>query len=615
MRIKKLTIENYRNFERATITPQTVNGIDIVVLIGENNAGKTNILYLLHSILNPERSVRTIEFSETDFYNPKAPMRVEIVFEDLGDELLAVFESCLLPETVNGKTTYTLPLTFTCTYDEDTKEVEPSLVYSRLPERNVSFADKKLLSFYFQDALRDYRNIRPTSGSLYGRILKQIDISGQESSILEKLQEAGNLLKSNDEVKKFEQAVQDVTSRIIDLPIVDDAIRLTVAASNSVDLKKYINIQVKHALSDVFLDVNQVGLGLQSVLTISIFRAFAGIGMLKEGIFSVDEPEAHLYPHSQRALYREILELSKMRQMWIATHSPSLLELINPRQIVLLKRQPDGKSISIQLPENFPDKFVESYEKHLDVGKSDAFFAKAVLVVEGPTEQGLFPAIGQALIPLSQNYNLDRIGVSIVNAGGKNNLTTMVRLLKNFDIPCVSVVDYDPSDKDHEETLQQIKNESNVVYELPRVPKMSDIEGFVCLYVPIPEMVAFLQEVLRPGQVVDLFADLKGVVKKYDAGKSEQIKAIRKAGKLLTDCVPILRSIMREHKDAESDIRQIFASTLRKVKGRTTGRLIGEKFHEYLPEEFISILDKIIMLAGYSIQNGVSQNDRKSNES
>ncbi|WP_339255453.1 AAA family ATPase [Paenibacillus sp. FSL P2-0136] len=77
MRIKELKISNFRNFdEEITIVPKVVNGMDMVVLVGGNNAGKTSILTILHYLFNPERSIRTLEFQETDFYNIDEPITV-----------------------------------------------------------------------------------------------------------------------------------------------------------------------------------------------------------------------------------------------------------------------------------------------------------------------------------------------------------------------------------------------------------------------------------------------------------------------------------------------------------------------------------------------------------
>lgn len=601
MRIKELWILNLRNFKDGIrIIPQKINGHDIVVLIGENNAGKSNVLSILHMIFNPDRSVRTLEFEETDFYDIGKPIEVKVIFEDLSEELCAEFIGLVDTVQVEGEEVYTLSLHFSVNYNPDTREAEPSLVFGRQPDRSVSFGEKKLISFFLQDAMRDYRAIKSNKGSLFGRILNQINLTEQEKAILSKLNEASESLKENPEIAAFTSGVADITREIIDLPRIDNLLRLTIATSTAVDIKKYIQIQLKHHTSDKYLDVNQLGLGLQSVLTVSIFRAFAGIGKLREGIFAIDEPESHLYPHAQRKMFREILNLSRTRQVWVATHSPSLIELINPRQICLIRKGAQGISTSVQLPMDFPEEYVSSYEKHLDVGKSDAFFSKAVLLTEGPTEQGLFPEMGLSLAYIDSNYDLDRIGVSVINAGGKTNIKAFIRLLNNFGIPSAVVIDYDSKDKDHEEELNEIKMICSDIYELPRIPDMGDIEGYVCNTMPIVKLIAFLEEVLPGERKSELFSNLKGVVKNADIDKSNILREMRKENRSLRDARPILLSIIPDYPEVEPKIRKALANSFRKIKGRTTGRLIGEGFSEHFPDEFIkNTLDAVVTLAGY----------------
>lgn len=85
MRISQVIIKNYRNFNNITIVPRKINGYDLVVLIGENNSGKTNILSLLNTILNPERSIRTLNFTESEFYDVSLHIEVEITFDELAN--------------------------------------------------------------------------------------------------------------------------------------------------------------------------------------------------------------------------------------------------------------------------------------------------------------------------------------------------------------------------------------------------------------------------------------------------------------------------------------------------------------------------------------------------
>lgn len=131
---------------------------------------------------------------------------------------------------------------------------------------------------------------------------------------------------------------------------------------------------------------------------------------------------------------------------------------------------------------------------------------------------------------------------------------------------------------------------------------MSDIEGFICLHVPIPDMIEFLQDTLAWKD--EMFSELKGAVKCYDEDEANEIKKVRKYGGSLKDIVPILMRVVDKYPESEADIRIKLANGLRKIKGRTTGRLLGKTFYGALPSEFIKVLDDTIKLAGYEIKGG-----------
>ncbi|CCQ95465.1 conserved hypothetical protein [[Clostridium] ultunense Esp] len=248
------------------------------------------------------------------------------------------------------------------------------------------------------------------------------------------------------------------------------------------------------------------------------------------------------------------------------------------------------------------------------MGKADAFFSKAVLLTEGPTEQGLFPGLGLSFSFQNKNYDLDRIGISVINAGGKNNIKAFVRLLNNFGIPSVAVIDYDSEDKNHETVVKEIKSISPYIYELPRKPGMGDIEGYVCDNIPIQKLIVFLEEVLPPERKAELFSNLKGVIKSVNVEKSNKLRDMRRDNRSLEDVIPILDEVNANYHEVEYMIRMSLANSFRKIKGRTTGRLIGERFSSYFPEEFIkNTLDAVIKLAGFKVDpEGEQEIDEKS---
>jgi CRISPR-associated exonuclease Cas4 len=73
-----------------------------------------------------------------------------------------------------------------------------------------------------------------------------------------------------------------------------------------------------------------------------------------------------------------------------------------------------------------------------DAARSEIFLARAVVLVEGLTEKLVLPFVFAAL-----GYDVDREAISIVECGGKPNLSLFARICRTVSIPFVVVHDSD----------------------------------------------------------------------------------------------------------------------------------------------------------------------------
>lgn len=95
----------------------------------------------------------------------------------------------------------------------------------------------------------------------------------------------------------------------------------------------------------------------------------------------------------------------------------------------------------------------EKFLKELDPERSELFFARRLLLVEGDTEKLSYPAYAAKLM-----LDLDRAGATIVEVGGKRNLKDFAVLAISFQIPAGIVYDKDSSDfKDGDEEAEYNK--------------------------------------------------------------------------------------------------------------------------------------------------------------
>ena len=88
----------------------------------------------------------------------------------------------------------------------------------------------------------------------------------------------------------------------------------------------------------------------------------------------------------------------------------------------------------------------EKFLKELDPERSELFFARRLLLVEGDTEKLSYPAYAAKL-----KLDPDRAGATIVEVGGKRNLKDFAELAISFQIPVGIVYDKDSSDFDDED--------------------------------------------------------------------------------------------------------------------------------------------------------------------
>lgn len=229
---------------------------------------------------------------------------------------------------------------------------------------------------------------------------------------------------------------------------------------------------------EIFIDdgfrtsVETKGHGLQRSIIFSILRAYAELVRKGEPskpkdrsiVFAIEEPELYFHPQAQRIMMQTLREISAGKdQVVYSAHSGSFVDIAFFDEICLMRREKvDGhwtstvtqlamkdlmKDLNVRHPtaNATPESMRERYSYVYGGTRNEGFFARKVVLVEGPTEECSLPIYSAAL-----DYNMDKEGVSVIGTGGKGQMDRLLRVFNEFRIPCYIVFDADKSKADAE---------------------------------------------------------------------------------------------------------------------------------------------------------------------
>ncbi|CAM3222040.1 hypothetical protein PSET11_01532 [Arthrobacter ulcerisalmonis] len=212
------------------------------------------------------------------------------------------------------------------------------------------------------------------------------------------------------------------------------------------------NIQTTVEIDGAIADVSRQGHGVQRAVMMSILQAMALGGDSNSDdrptlILCIEEPEVYQHPTRARAFASSLTALAAQegRQVLLATHSPYF---VRPEQYSSLRRLRlhGGRSRVTSMDENAvakalgrpKDKVSKQVQQWLPTSFSEGFFADAVALVEGPTDQVVFEHLSERL-----EMSLAKRGICVLNVGGKENMPMAFEILRSSGVPVYVVFDAD----------------------------------------------------------------------------------------------------------------------------------------------------------------------------
>lgn len=462
MRITRVHIENYRSIRELDLYPD-----DYTVLIGDNNAGKSNILKAMNLVLGEIWPTdRTFTLEDFYFHNSEQDIVIQVYF----DTVLEKWKNMSLKvwgfelrghaykRAYRGNPRGTIKVDYTCIDDkgesvrypaEPLQEGKQAKIWYDL---KVSGAFKESLPFIYIDQTRDYYRQDPgnrwsalrkmfndvnTEINHYRTIVKVLTADGEvkmtrKQAFEHKMGEAFAYLRNPALVSIEDQMKWGLEQMGFGLN--DSGIALNLALADPVDA--FHNLRLLADQLDNVVEAGAVGAGMQSALVIAILRAYAEIK--REGaVMAIETPEILLHP-SKINHFRAVLQtLSRSHQVLVITHCPEFVDISRPEEIYLVRRSAlDGTKLVTCSPDQFDDGFRQEMAllDMPDSGRSRMFFARGVVLVTDAVDK-----LAVTLTARSLQMDFGQAGVEVIACGGKDNLLRYVELAEAFEIPAVVI--------------------------------------------------------------------------------------------------------------------------------------------------------------------------------
>ncbi len=180
-------------------------------------------------------------------------------------------------------------------------------------------------------------------------------------------------------------------------------------------------------------------------------------------VLLVEEPELYIHPQLCRLFFDAMTEFATTDQVIYATHSPLFIDAARYESIAVVRKDDPATGTRVQLCDTTPlDDLPRSKQfklrVRLDPAVNEMFFARKVLLVEGPQDR---IAVTGTLVALGRiRHRVEELGVTMIVAGGKPPITDFQRILNAFRIPYLVLHDLDLREdmKEDDRRVQEQRN-------------------------------------------------------------------------------------------------------------------------------------------------------------
>lgn len=432
------------------------------LLIGENNAGKTSFLEALHAAIG--NGIR--QFSEDDLWTDlkeKHPPRDRSIIVDLlirpvdaDAEIQGIFPegSAWLELWGNG----------VVQNDDEQDIVAVRTRYAWSAAKGEYMAERKFLKFwpatladtekvpylekvnslrvdqispialFLLDAKRDGAEDIRTRGSVWQKLVSDPGLKDEDIEKIEaNLSDINEIFVTQSTVLTHVQLHLRGVSDVVNCE--KNGVSITPVARHLRDLHKGMDVLLSTAGASSFPLARQ-GMGTRSLASVLLFRAYTSWKLSQRKsealhpFLAIEEPETHLHPHAQRALFGQIESIPGQRI--VSTHSPYICAQADIQTFVHFGKDGNETRVSsFTSGAELSEEDIRRINREVMNTRGDLLFSRFIVLFEGETEEQALPAFALK----HWGYHPHEVGISFVGVGGKDRYTPFLRLASRFNIP------------------------------------------------------------------------------------------------------------------------------------------------------------------------------------
>lgn len=286
------------------------------------------------------------------------------------------------------------------------------------------------LNYTYLSPLRDVtRDLKPNNNNLLSKLFLNISELKEGDDYKENMSE---IIKKNFDNEKWEELLEEgkekITTHLKQLNFIDNYQDINIAFSSfefeDIIKKLILQLPVDFNRSDeekqIFFNLNQNGLGYNNLIYASTI--FGDIIQRKEvfeedyNLLLIEEPEAHLHPQLENTFFKYLQKLEETNefQIIVSSHSPTITAKTKLDNVIVMNNNNNNIFATPLKDTLLKDEDRIFLKKFLDVTKSQLFFAKGVILVEGISETLLLPVFARLM---GDEYDLDKHGIEVIETG------------------------------------------------------------------------------------------------------------------------------------------------------------------------------------------------------